>query len=466
MQLLIKPNTSLFLWFHRLIDLVIPFLMLWVIVEFVLMYSWAERYSILGILGSLVLVMSSQIVGIYQNWRGRPFLNSIKLILKAWLLTWAALIVIAFLYKDAENFSRLATGLWAITTPLVLISYRLLVRLLLSKYRMQGYNTRKIAIIGAGKVGLHLAETLQANKWLGYEIIGFYDDNPAIKNQLPAQYTYLGEVCHSYHDAKANKFNEIYICLPLRAEERIKKLLDKLTNTTVVVKYIPDLFTFDLLHAQWTELKGIPIISVYDTPLNNSTARTLKRLEDIIVGLLILTLISPVLMVIALLVKSTSAGPVIFKQQRYGLNGKKINIYKFRSMTTQDNGATVKQATQNDIRITPLGAFLRRTSLDELPQFINVLQGNMSIVGPRPHAVAHNEEYRNLVPKYMQRHLVKPGITGWAQVNGWRGETDTAEKMEKRVEFDLHYIKSWSLWLDIKIIVLTIFKGFVNKNAY
>jgi len=247
---------------------------------------------------------------------------------------------------------------------------------------------------------------------------------------------------------------------------KIKQLLNQLTNTTAVVKYIPDLFSFDLMHAKWTDLKGIPIISVFDTPINNTTARFLKRSEDFVLSLLILTLISPILLAISIFIKATSPGPIIFKQQRYGLNGQKIKVYKFRSMTTQDNGSIIKQATKNDARITPIGGFLRRTSLDELPQFINVLQGKMSIVGPRPHAVAHNEEFRQLVPKYMQRHLVKPGITGWAQINGWRGETDTLEKMEKRVEYDLHYINNWSLWLDIKIIILTIFKGFINKNAY
>jgi putative colanic acid biosynthesis UDP-glucose lipid carrier transferase len=188
--------------------------------------------------------------------------------------------------------------------------------------------------------------------------------------------------------------------------------------------------------------------------------------EDLALATIILVLTSPLLCWIAIKVKWSSPGPVIFKQKRYGINGKEIKVYKFRSMTTQDDGSIIKQATKGDSRVTPFGAFIRRTSLDELPQFINVLQGKMSIVGPRPHAIAHNEQYRKLVPKYMQRHLVKPGITGWAQINGWRGETDTLEKMEKRVEFDLHYINNWSLWFDLRIIFLTIFKGFVDKNAY
>jgi putative colanic acid biosynthesis UDP-glucose lipid carrier transferase len=420
----------------------------------------------MGVLGGFVFVTSAQIVGIYQNWRGRPFFNSIKLILKAWILTWAILIVIAFLYKDASNFSRLAVTTWALVTPAALIGYRLLIRLLLSHYRMQDKNCRTIAIVGAGKVGQHLASVIQDTPWLGYRVIGFYDDNQALQNTAINGLPVLGPTELAYENAKHHCFDELYICLPLRAESKIKTLLNQLTDTTTVVKYIPDLFSFDLMHAQWTDLKGIPVISVFDTPLNSTTARMFKRLEDIILSAFILLLISPALLIIALAVKFTSPGPIIFKQKRYGLNGQEIKVYKFRSMTTQDNGSVVKQATKNDVRITPIGAFIRKTSLDELPQFINVLQGKMSIVGPRPHAVAHNEEYRQLVPKYMQRHLVKPGITGWAQINGWRGETDTLEKMEKRIEYDLHYINNWSLWLDIKIIVLTVFKGFVNKNAY
>jgi putative colanic acid biosynthesis UDP-glucose lipid carrier transferase len=220
------------------------------------------------------------------------------------------------------------------------------------------------------------------------------------------------------------------------------------------------------MHAKWTEINGVPIISVFDTPLSGKTAQLIKRTEDIILSIIILIMISPVLIAVALGVKLSSPGPVLFKQNRYGINGQPINVYKFRSMTSQDNGNIIKQATKKDIRITAFGAFIRKTSLDELPQFYNVIQGRMSIVGPRPHAVAHNEEYRKLIPKYMQRHLVKPGITGWAQINGWRGETDTLHKMKKRIDFDLHYINTWSLWLDIKIIILTTVKGFINKNAY
>uniref|UniRef100_Q31F06 Sugar transferase n=1 Tax=Hydrogenovibrio crunogenus (strain DSM 25203 / XCL-2) TaxID=317025 RepID=Q31F06_HYDCU len=461
----IKPDQSGFVWIHRVTDLILPFLTLSLSL---LLYDvpWHDRYTVLGVLGGLVFVTAAQTVGIYQNWRGRTIYNSIQLIIKAWMITWSFLIILAFLVKDADNLSRGVLLIWATFTLITLVGYRFLIRITLIYFRKKGFNSRKIAIMGAGKVGQHLALVINENPWLGYQVIGFYDDNPSLATQKISDVLVLGSSDDIFSASQQGQFDELYICLPLRAEEKIKQLLNQLTDSTIIVKFIPDLFTFDLMHAKWTDLKGIPIVSVFDTPLSSTTARILKRSEDVILSFIILILISPILLTIASAIKLTSVGPVIFKQKRYGLNGEEIRVYKFRSMTTQDNGFVINQATKNDIRITPLGRFLRRTSLDELPQFINVLQGRMSIVGPRPHAVAHNEEYRQLIPKYMQRHLVKPGITGWAQINGWRGETDTLEKMEKRVEYDLHYINNWSLWLDVKIIVLTIFKGFIDKNAY
>ena len=251
----------------------------------------------------------------------------------------------------------------------------------------------------------------------------------------------------------------------MRYEKRIHELVTALSDTTCSVLLVPDVFTFKLLHSRASELNGIPLISIFDTPMLGVNA-LIKRAEDIILASLILLLISPILFGLALAVRLTSRGPAIFKQRRYGIDGKPIEVWKFRSMTVTENGATITQATKSDSRLTPIGAFIRRTSLDELPQFINVLKGDMSIVGPRPHAVAHNEQYRKQILGYMLRHKVKPGITGLAQVNGWRGETDTLDKMEKRIEFDLEYIRSWSLWLDSKIVFFTIFKGFVNRNAY
>ena len=242
-------------------------------------------------------------------------------------------------------------------------------------------------------------------------------------------------------------------------------MLNQLADTTASVYIVPDSYIHNLLHARWYSMNGIPVASVFESPFY-SVDGWLKRFEDIVITCIILALIAPVMLAIALAVRLTSPGPVIFKQRRYGLNGEVIEVWKFRSMAVCEDDLNIPQAKRFDPRITPLGGFLRRTSLDELPQFINVLQGRMSIVGPRPHAVAHNEEYRKLVYGYMLRHKVKPGITGLAQVHGWRGETDTLGKMEMRVKYDLEYINSWSIWLDIKIIFLTIFKGFTGKSAY
>ncbi|MDX9944198.1 MAG: undecaprenyl-phosphate glucose phosphotransferase, partial [Azonexus sp.] len=265
--------------------------------------------------------------------------------------------------------------------------------------------------------------------------------------------------------ARAGKVDYVYITLPMKAESRIIELVNALSDTTASVYMVPNFFVFDIMHGKMSSLDGIPVLSLHETPFYGVDG-WVKRAEDIVVASLILMLIALPMLAIALGVKLSSPGPILFKQRRYGLNGSVVEVWKFRSMTTMDNGDTVIQARRGDARITPFGAFLRRTSLDELPQFFNVLQGGMSVVGPRPHAVAHNEQYRGLIRGYMLRHKVKPGITGWAQVNGWRGETETLEKMSMRVKYDLEYVQHWSLWMDLKIIFLTIFKGFINKNAY
>jgi putative colanic acid biosynthesis UDP-glucose lipid carrier transferase len=236
-------------------------------------------------------------------------------------------------------------------------------------------------------------------------------------------------------------------------------------DTTVNIRLVPDIFGFNLLNHSITEIAGLPVIELTSSPMNTGNS-FIKSIEDKVLASLILILISPIMLLVAIGVKMSSSGPVFFRQRRYGLSGESIWVWKFRSMTVCEDDAAFKQATANDKRVTKFGAFIRRTSLDELPQFINVLQGQMSIVGPRPHPVKLNEEFRQLIPKYMLRHIVKPGITGWAQINGYRGETDTLNKMEQRIAYDLYYIDNWSLWFDLRIIFLTVFKGFIDKNAY
>jgi len=258
---------------------------------------------------------------------------------------------------------------------------------------------------------------------------------------------------------------EVYITLPLGSQPRIVQLLEQIQGTTASLFFVPDVFGISIIQGRLQDVNGVPVVGICETPFTGIN-ELVKRASDVVLASLILVLISPILLAIAVGVKLSSPGPVIFKQRRNGLDGEEIIVYKFRSMRSMDNGPVVRQATKDDPRITPFGAFIRRTSLDELPQFVNVLQGRMSIVGPRPHAVAHNEEYRKLIKAYMVRHKVKPGITGWAQVNGLRGETDTIDKMKARVEYDLEYLRNWSLGLDLQIIVRTAKLMLFDRNAY
>lgn len=456
----IKADSSGFVWFHRTFDAIIPVIVLYMI-NIYANETWHDRYLVMGLLGGLLFVVIAQQLGIYENWRGRPFFASVKLTIQSWLITWGLLIVIAFIYKDTENFSRLSVLLFALTTPVSLISYRLVIRSILAKYRQIDKNTKSIVIIGAGKVGQHVATIITKNPWLGYRIAGFFDDNHKLKGKSVKGLPVISDTVNISEAVNENQYNEVYICLPMRSEAKIKQILNELTDTTATVKLVPDLFTFDLMHSKWSELKGLPVFSVFDTPLNSATSRFLKRLQDIVLSSIILILISPVMIVLSFGVKITSPGPILYRQKRIGWNGSEFNMLKFRSMPVNTEANGVEWGGAKSKTNTKFGSFIRRTSLDELPQFINVLLGDMSIVGPRPERDIFVEQFRKEIPRYMQKHMVKAGITGWAQVNGWRGDTS----LEKRIEYDLHYINSWSLWLDFRIIFLTIIKGFTHNAS-
>nr|CBX29358.1 Probable CPS biosynthesis glycosyltransferase [uncultured Desulfobacterium sp.] len=320
-------------------------------------------------------------------------------------------------------------------------------------------------VVGAGNLGIKITGTLKENSWLGIDIKGFFDDDPGKNDTTINGIRVIGKLHDIVPYVKNNKIDMVYIALPSINELSIRNVISELCETTAAVFMVPDVFNITLLKLSLEEIAGLPVINLNETPCCGIND-IIKLLEDRILALIILVIILPFMLIIALIVKLTSPGPVIFKQSRYGINGNKIKVLKFRTMTVCEDGTNLRQAGRNDSRVTPFGSFLRRTSLDELPQFFNVLLGNMSIVGPRPHAVAHNELYGKLIKFYMLRHKMKPGITGWAQINGLRGETDTLEKMEKRVEYDLYYINNWSILLDLKIMLITIFKGFTGKNAY
>ncbi|HHT5678569.1 TPA: undecaprenyl-phosphate glucose phosphotransferase [Raoultella planticola] len=455
-----NANASIISMVQRFSDIIIIFLGLYAICFF---NGAAFEYKH-ALISFAVLVMFQMIGGItdfYRSWRGVKISAELILILKNWtlslLLTLGGVSLLPEFYLSFRVFIE-----WYLIVAIGFVCCRSAIRLGSGMLRKLGYNTRHVAVVGSLPAGVNLLKGFLEEPWLGFIVKGIYDDNSEGDfDGVP----YAGSLSQLIQDARDGKLDRIYIALSMKDEAKIKEIVSQLTNTTCSVLLIPDLFTFNILQSRTEEINGVPVVPLFDTPLNGINM-VFKRLEDIIVSTIILILISPVLLVIACAVKLTSPGPVIFRQIRYGMDGKPIKVWKFRSMSVMENDDKVVQATKNDLRITKVGKFLRSTSLDELPQFFNVFFGQMSVVGPRPHAVAHNEQYRSLIQGYMLRHKVKPGITGLAQINGWRGETDTLEKMEKRIEFDLIYIRGWSIWLDLKIIFLTVFKGFVNKSAY
>ena len=430
-------------------------------------FPWNPHFSFFSAMAVMGFYIFSRQNGLYRSWRTSSPRHESFLVLKAWLLTILFVMLVAFLSKFSGPFFRRVIIGWFASGFFSLIILRYLVRLFLHTFRRKGMNTRSVVVAGAGDLGANLGQVILANDWMGLRINGYYDDFKPKGSKVisSSDISINGTLDEMIVDVKEKSINHIYLALPMRAEKRLKEVLQMLTDTTASVYIVPDIFTFNLLNARIIDMGGIPTISVYEGPFYGIND-WIKRAEDLVIGFLITLMISPLLIFVAIWVKLSSPGKVIFKQRRYGFNGEEIFVWKFRSMTVSEDGPNIPQAQKNDPRVTKFGEFLRRTSLDELPQFINVLQGRMSIVGPRPHAVAHNEYYRKLIPGYMLRHKVRPGITGWAQVSGWRGETDTLEKMQKRVEFDLAYIRDWSFWLDMKIIFMTIFKGFGGKNAY
>lgn len=431
-------------------------------------FSIPDNYRLVLILGTLLGAIIFPFFGMYRSWRGRSWLQQLQILSFAWFAVVVALIVIGVAFKANLEYSRQWFFLWAALSLVLILFFRVLLGQALRILRMRGGNQKRIVIIGAGKLGRSVARKIQEASWTGLSVAYFLDDAESLLNTLIDGISVRGNVQQVIELISENSphIDEVWIALPLRAESRVKDVLHSLRHSTITIRFIPDIFSFRLLNHSVTEIAGIPILDLNATPMVGVN-RLVKAVEDRILGLLILTLISPLLAIIAAGVKISSPGPIIFKQKRHGWDGKTINVYKFRTMYMHhEHDGKITQACKNDQRITKFGAFLRQTSLDELPQFFNVLQGKMSIVGPRPHAIAHNEEYKDQIDAYMQRHKVKPGITGWAQINGCRGETDTLEKMKKRVEYDHYYIENWSLWFDLKIIVLTMSRGFIHQNAY
>ena len=383
--------------------------------------------------------------------------------------SWIALVAILWLCGYATNslryFEREILLTWALTTPLLQWLAVAAGRTFLRRRAALPGLRHSAVVVGAGPLGLTVARALQGNRDEGVAFVGWFDDRNDDRVHVEASKRMLGTLTDVVPYILAHGIKEVYITLPLGSQPRTLKLLESVQGTTASIFFVPDVLGISIIQGRLQDMNGVPVVGICETPFTG-TNELVKRVSDIVLASIILVLTAPLLLAIAIGVKLSSPGPALFKQLRNGLDGDEIAVYKFRSMTTQDNGSVVAQATRDDARITPFGAFLRRNSLDELPQFFNVLRGQMSIVGPRPHAVAHNEMYRDLISAYMVRHKVKPGITGWAQINGLRGETEAIEKMKARVEFDLEYLRNWSLGLDLQIIMRTVRVAFFDRNAY
>lgn len=454
--------------FETLSEPLIAVIALW-IVAIVQEGSISSIYLFISLIMFLLLFPGSAKVGL-------SFTKALQDILFNWTLLSGLLVLFAYSTHYLYLFTQQTILMWVILTPILQICGLIALKAM-APYIIQLQGPMKRAVIaGVNEQSIALTQRLQNMSYASTKVIGFFEDrsisriaehtdvDALLRGELNA--TILGEIDGMAEYIKRHHVNVIYLSLPMSSHPRILKLLDDLKDTTVSIYFVPDIFMTDLIQGRMDQIDDIPVVAVCETPFTGFNGMV-KRLADILFSAAILILISPVLVAIAIGVKMSSPGPIIFKQRRYGLDGQEILVYKFRSMTVTEDGAKVTQATKNDQRVTKFGAFLRKSSLDELPQFINVLQGRMSVVGPRPHAVSHNEMYRKLIKGYMIRHKVKPGITGWAQVNGLRGETETLDKMKARIDYDLDYLRNWNPKLDMYIVFKTIavvFKG--EKNAY
>lgn len=425
-----------------------------------------QNYIFMFLLSASLSVIIFPWFDLYASWRGRSIFRQIRAVVLAWATVLIVNIILMFLLKISAEFSRLWVTLWFFSGLILILGVRVLTYVLLRFMRVKGFNHKRVLVYGREELGRNVVRRIKSSTWTGFDIIALVDNDKSLLGGSFFGVPIISEIRDINAYIENNNIDELWLAIPFSDEKELHEVVNSVSGNLVNIRFIPDLFSLSILNHSITEIAGMTVIDLSTSPMEGFN-KVIKALEDRVLAFIILIFISPVLFIIALSIKLTTQGSIIFKQQRHGWDGRIINVYKFRTMKIYDdfNGA-ITQAIRIDPRTTKLGAFLRKTSLDELPQFYNVLQGNMSIVGPRPHAIAHNEHYKEIVDQYMLRHKVKPGITGWAQINGWRGETDTLDKMQKRIEYDLYYIDNWSLWFDLKIILLTIFKGFVDKNAY
>ncbi|MFM0214896.1 undecaprenyl-phosphate glucose phosphotransferase [Paraburkholderia caledonica] len=421
----------------------------------------------------LLVVVFFPALGIYQSWRGKPLYDLLCRVAGGWAMVEVTGVLISFTLHRADSLSRLWLVYWAVATIVLLIVTKVIVYSILRGLRREGFNQRAVAIVGGAPYGRFLIQQMRSRPDAGFSPVVVFDEDATVNpyedpdtsdaiEGVPVERDYQRMI----ELVRQRAIRELWLALPISKEKEIHRFVMDLRNDFVNIRFIPDVRSLTLFNQPMVELLGVPAINLAASPITDLRVLP-KRVFDRLFALAALTALAPVMLVIAAMVKLSSPGPVFFRQKRKGIDGHEFEIYKFRSMKVhKEEAGRITQATRRDPRITAVGAFLRRTSLDELPQFINVLRGEMSVVGPRPHALEHDDIYKDLVKGYMHRYRIKPGITGWAQINGYRGETDRIEKMMGRVKLDLYYMQHWTFWLDIKIVVLTLWKGFVGNNAY
>ena len=421
-----------------------------------------QPYSVLATLGFIItLVVYREMAAVSLTFARRPR-DFLQRSLGAWAVVVSCLALLGFALQYGEVFSRRVLLTWAVITPLSIAVFQFWAYVF---FVQNAVRTRNAVIAGVGDLSRRLAQAIASQPNLGLQLVGWFEDRSADRIGQTENRPLLGKLLDLPAYIKLHPVDVIYIALPIKHEERTRLLLDELHDTTASIYFVPDIFVFDLIQSRVDVIDGIPVLALCETPFFGVNG-LIKRMSDLCFASVLLLLAAPAMLATAVGVALTTPGSIIFKQRRYGLDGREITVYKFRSMLSSDDSATVIQAQRNDNRITPFGRFIRRYSLDELPQLVNVLQGRMSLVGPRPHAVAHNEQYRRLIKGYMIRHKVAPGITGLAQIRGYRGETQNIEQMKSRVESDLEYLRRWSLALDVKILAITILRVFSDPKAY
>jgi len=462
---LIRRFSALLIRLGRVIDTLITFTVLYLTLRS-FGEAWSLNFAGIGLLFVLVFQVITSFSRTYRSQRVVRLRHQLFSLFANWTMSAAIVVSSIVILNGADPLLGRIVVVWLALSLVIVAAWNVGVRLFLRYARYYGYDARRVGFVGANEMAAKLEKVFEKYPWAGMHVVGVFDDRKESHDRVLAYSAakVAGRSSDLVELARSGAVDIVYITLPMAAEKRIKEFVDHFADTTASIYYCPSVFSFDLMNARSDDVFGQPVISVIESPFTGHN-RVLKRLEDWVLLLLLGPFVAVLAIAIAIAIRATSPGPALFRQSRHGLDGRKFLIWKFRTMYVDKCGAAFLQARRNDLRVTPLGRVLRATSLDELPQFFNVLKGDMSVVGPRPHPDTMNEDLRKQIYRYMIRHKVRPGITGLAQVNGFRGETETHDKMEKRIECDLEYIRNWSIWLDITILFRTVF-AFRGKHVY